>query len=115
MSRNSKVSAMAMMKLNAMHHQTQANYDALTKEHKKAMQELTHHKKRADQHEKKYQTLEKQHSSVAEELHKLKMAFDGDYAFKYKEEQKKARSAARAAKKTAQQTQRTLRSQKKPT
>ena len=66
------------------------------------------HKKKQTVHEKKYSNLETKHKDAQKELHDLKLAFDGDYAFRYKEDKREAMARARKAKSDSKRKQQEL-------
>ena len=100
MAQQRKQSMIALMKIHQMnqaHRQTQQELQELSKQHKEALAELKKHKQLAGEYQKKHGELDKRHRDASDELHELKVKFDGDYAFKYNQEKKAASGRKREA------------------
>ena len=107
--KQSMIAIMKVQRMNQAHQQTQAKLQEVTEKHKAAHSESQQHKKRASEAEKRAKELEKAKQEAEEELHALKLKFDGDYAFKYNAEKKKAATNKRVAKNSRNKRMKELR------
>jgi chromosome segregation ATPase len=108
-SRLHQINILRVAQMQREHQNTQAQLKDLEQQYKAAIKELETYKKHSESHQKKYQTLESKHKDTQKELHSLKLAFDGDYAFRFKEDKREAMAKARQAKSNSKRRQQDLR------